>query len=331
LAIGAAFAGMCGCGGDTDATSKASPSPKRQVIDALRLPRGAWPSDLAFDARGTMWISESSADAVAERRPDGRILQHRLGTATNTSVGDIVPGPDGNMWFQGFQLLGWVTPQGKVSGYELGNTTVPIGDPSAMTQGPDGNVWFTRESRSPAVMRIDAARSFRTYPLPSGEGGLDLGPIAAGQDGAIWFAQQASDPDLPPEALGRIEPSGRYTRIPFDHERVGVAGMAGGSDGAMWITERSRYSIARVTADGKIREFRLRPGTVPGAIILGRDKALWFTTETGVGRITTHGAITSWPIPGAKDLASIVQAPDRSFWVTDPSISVVHHFRPSPR
>lgn len=291
------------------------------------MPRGTWPRKIAFDDRGSMWITESSADAIAERRPDGRIVQHRLGEATETSVDDIVRGPDGNMWFQGFQVVGWVTPSGEVGGFELGDGP-DIGLPSAMTRGPNGNVWFTSDGVEPAIRRVTAKRAIRVYPLPGGEGGLTFSGITAGRDGALWFVQKADDPEIAPEAVGRLEVDGRYMRIPIPHDVAGANRIAAGPDKAVWFTQSSRHSIGRLTQTGKYREFKLKPGTAPFDIVSGSDGALWFTTQKSIGRITTAGAIRTWPIRGAKDLAGLAEAPNGSFWITDPSADRVHHFVP---
>jgi virginiamycin B lyase len=325
LAVAAVATAACGGSGAERTTA---PERAEPTVTKLRLPRGSWPSKIAFDARGHMWITESSADAVAERRPDGQVLHHRLGEATETSVEDIVAGADGEIYFQGFQVVGWITPSGQVSGYELGGD-MPIGLPSAMAKGPDDAVWFTSESIPPDVKRLKPDKSLRVYPLPAGDAGLELPAIAPGPGNTVWFIQKSSDAGLPPEALGRLDPEGGYTRIPLRHKRAGATRLVAGPDGAMWVTQQARYSIARVTSEGEVAEFRLKPGTVPFDIVSGRDGALWFTIDHGIGRVSTDGDIQTWAIPGAKDLKGIAQAPDGSFWVTDPPADVAYHFVPA--
>lgn len=156
-----------GCG--SDGRSETDPASSRPAARDVRLPRGTWPSYLAFDERGSLWITESSADAVAERRRNGRVIQHRLGEATETSVEDIVSGPDGNMWFEGFQLVGWITPDGQVSVY------------TRLTAGPDGAVWFTQQSRY-SIGRVSKKGKVREFPLKPGTVPFD---IVSGSDGAL--------------------------------------------------------------------------------------------------------------------------------------------------
>jgi virginiamycin B lyase len=321
---GAAVVALSGCGGT--APARPTRTAMKPRIAALRLPRGSWPSHILF-ARGAMWVSESSANAVAELRLDThRLFQHRLGQATNTSVSDIVAAADGNIWFQGFELVGWIKTDDRVLGYELGSG-VRVGLPGAMTAGPDGYIWYTDESVPPRIKRFTPdGTSLRTYSVPAGAAGLHLPAIAIGPGHAVWFIQTSSDRGIPPEALGRLDVDGHYTRIPLSHRKVGATNLVAGPDGAIWITEQSRYAIARVTPSGAVREFPLRPGTVPVDIIRGADGALWFSTEGGIGRVSTAGAIRTWPINGARRLNAIAQAPDRSFWITDPSADRVYHF-----
>lgn len=82
-----------------------------------------------------------------------------------------------------------------------------------------------------------------------------------------------------------------------------------GPDGALWFSEQGCNQIGRITTNGAITEYRLPPctnncnlyppgGPSPTGIVSGPDGALWFA-ETGanaIGRITTSGAVTVYPI-----------------------------------
>jgi virginiamycin B lyase len=69
--------------------------------------------------------------------------------------------------------------------------------------------------------------------------------------------------------------------------------------------------------------------TGPGAISAGPDGALWFSEEGNggsgtnglIGRITTAGAITLYPIPSGADATSITAGPDGAVWFTEDSLS----------
>lgn len=56
----------------------------------------------------------------------------------------------------------------------------------------------------------------------------------------------------------------------------------------------------------------------PWGIVEGPDGNLWFTAGTFVGKITTAGTITEYPLPaGSGALGQIVTGLDRNLWFTD--------------
>src|SRR5260370_23588161 len=83
----------------------------------------------------------------------------------------------------------------------------------------------------------------------------------------------------------------------------GAAGIAAGPDGALWFTRSSpsMSSIGRITTEGSVTNVFSIPTafTVVENIALGPDGALRFTESMGnkVGRITTSGTITEFPLP----------------------------------
>src|SRR5262249_41376545 len=133
--------------------------------------------------------------------------------------------------------------------------------------------------------------------------------ITAGPDGAMWFAEGGGN------KIGRITADGKITEylIPTPESNPGY--ITQGPDGAVWFLERDGNKFGRISSDGKIIEYPIPPGgvedqttsgktvmtTVPQGIITGPDGALWFTEQVGnqIGRITTDGKITEFPVPTA--------------------------------
>ncbi len=111
-----------------------------------------------------------------------------------------------------------------------------------------------------------------------------------------------------------------------------VATIATGSDGALWFTNDNvaDYSIQRMTTDGTVTSYALPTGTgalmEPLDITAGPDGALWFTAVGGgnlglggIGRISTSGVITEYPLPQALGLGGpedITAGPDGALWFT---------------
>jgi virginiamycin B lyase len=86
--------------------------------------------------------------------------------------------------------------------------------------------------------------------------------------------------------------------------------------------------LAAPAATATITEFPLPAGSAPGAITAGPDGALWFTESPGpgvrnarIGRITTAGTVTEFPIPTANAFPSdITRGPDGALWFTEGSV-----------
>src|SRR5262249_7794479 len=70
---------------------------------------------------------------------------------------------------------------------------------------------------------------------------------------------------------------------------------------------------------GVLRVFAPWPaGSHPPAITAGPDGNLWFTEKTGkVGRITTAGVITEFPLSFSGAAADIVAGPDGALWFAE--------------
>jgi len=110
--------------------------------------------------------------------------------------------------------------------------------------------------------------------------------IAAGPDGALWFA------DYYANAIGRITTAGVVTEFTAGMSvNAGPYGIAAGPDGNLWFTERGIHSgIGRITPAGVITEFSsgVTAGSQPYQIVAGPDGNLWFTeiSSAQIGRIT---------------------------------------------
>jgi streptogramin lyase len=103
-------------------------------------------------------------------------------------------------------------------------------------------------------------------------------------------------------------------------------GIAAGSDGALWFSERYTTQIGRVTVAGhfKIYSFNMA-NHMSTDITAGPDGALWFAFPNSVpsydsgkiGRITTAGDATFFKIPWVSDAESITTGPDGNLWFAD--------------
>jgi virginiamycin B lyase len=191
----------------------------------------------------------------------------------------------------------------------------------------DGAVWFTNEGTSGAIGRLGKQGGIADFPLTGVRASFGMTGIASGPDGALWFTQRGYGRDAP-DGIGRMTTDGRYRSWPLPRRRAGPTRIAAGPDGALWFTEQDAHAIGRITTAGAITEFPLRTGLSPYDITAGSDDALWFTADSCIGRITTSGQVTTWPVRKAGRLVGIAAAPDGSFWLADDVASAVWHFTP---
>lgn len=306
-----------GAGGEEDAA------------EVLHLPRGAYPSHLYLAEDGSLWITES-AEAVARRLPSGKVRQYRLPGDEN-SPGDLEEGPDGAIWIAGFEEFIRIEPDDGTIGIaaSFGTYANPeVGLPTAVSSGPDGRAWISTEGAYSAILKVDPSGSFESYSIEYELGELDVQGAALGPDGAVWLtlSEEFGGPGC---EIARLSADGEFERWSLPESRSGLGQIVAGPDGAMWFTEPSDHRIGRITVDGKITEFALRPGLNPNDIAAAKDEGLWFTTKKHIGHITTDGEIGMWPVPEAEYLFGVAPAADGGVWVADGPADAVHHLEPS--
>lgn len=180
----------------------------------------------------------------------------------------------------------------------------------------------------------------------------DLGGIAAGRDGDIWFTEPAGN------EIGRITPNGTVTQLQVPTADSEPADLALGPEGDIWFTESKTNKIGRLDASGSISEFPVplppakhaeevtiglpslpppanaaqRVG--PGAITLGADGNLWFSEGASgssassiyggeIDRITPTGAISQFVIPSSPNSEpdAITLGPDGDLWFTENTLN----------
>ncbi len=90
-----------------------------------------------------------------------------------------------------------------------------------------------------------------------------------------------------------------------------------GPDGALWFVGGTIAggAIGRITTAGTITEYPV-PGNPQGAIVAGPDGALWFTDGSEIARITTSGVVTEYPLPPNSNPGAMTVGPDGALWFT---------------
>jgi streptogramin lyase len=90
-----------------------------------------------------------------------------------------------------------------------------------------------------------------------------------------------------------------------------------GPDGAMWFSELNGENIGRITTTGSITEYPI--GTKPYGIATGSDGALWFAEPYvgAIGHLTTSGTIAAYTLPVNDYPLGVAQGADGAMWVTE--------------
>ena len=228
----------------------------------------------------------------------------------------IVAGPDGALWFtQGSPFegggIGRITTAGVATNpYNAPASYTQPSLPYDLTAGPDGALWFTNLS---TIGRVTTSGTETSYPTA-----ISSNFIATGSDGALWFTGTSANAGV----IGRITTSGSLVTIPLPTPSY-PEGIALGPDGAMWFLDPVKTSVGEITAAGNVTEYLVpNLGVAPsfaqatgGEIIVGSDGALWFADgKLSIGRITTGGAVTEYPVGVQPD--GLTKGPDGAIWFT---------------
>ena len=143
-------------------------------------------------------------------------------------------------------------------------------------------------------------------------------------DGNLWFTEIMQNGG---SSIGRITTAGKITEFPLPSANTFSSSTTAGPDGNLWFTEIGTNNgpgkIGVITPHNKIREFTLSH-YIPGSITRGPDGNLWFTEfqydKTGttagkIGRITTAGKISDFPLPTSSNSpTSITFGTDHTLW-----------------
>ena len=156
--------------------------------------------------------------------------------------------------------------------------------------------------------------------------------ITTGPDGNMWAVSWLD--------VARITPTGQVTKFPYRSSinSNGIpAAIVAGPDGNLWFTEWGGDKVGRITPSGTITEFQVPAGE---SITAGPDGALWFsevpsgpanggwaTGKNGVGRITTSGQITTYPI--SENALGITRGSDGNLWFAETSGSKIGRITPA--
>jgi len=304
------------------------------------------PTEITAGPDGAMWFTNTGTGSVIANGSIGRISM--TGVVTNytdagiSSPSSITTGSDGALWFaNGHNSIGRITTTGVVSDFSDPNTnylwsitagpdgalwfadlaggigritttgtvsefTTNTSAPSSITAGPDGALWFTMDTD--VIGRMTTIGVVTDYTDTSIE---SANSITTGPDGNLWFTAL--------NGVGWITTAGVATL-------QGVSGLwepqgiASGPDGAVWFANRGTDSIGRKVPGGSLTTFPSDEVYQPQDITTGPDGALWFTNGFSIGRVTTSGVLSDYPLTALP--IGITSGPDGALWFTNGNNSI---------
>src|SRR5262249_33410063 len=172
------------------------------------------PGKMTTAPDGSLWWLERFDNGIGELTTSGVFHYYPIptggGDATNSGYGAgniITVGPDGNIWFVEGSVseIGRITTDGVITEFPV---PAPE-DPHAIVAGPDGNLWFTEAKMARIGVMSTSGELLHEYqvpPLPGSGTALELGGIALGSDGNLYFATNQ-------DSMGMITTNGEISEI----------------------------------------------------------------------------------------------------------------------
>jgi virginiamycin B lyase len=214
--------------------------------------------------------------------------------------------------------------QASFTAYPVNSTSNP--ENKVITTGDDGSsFWFT-EYGANRIGKITTQGAITEYLLPLS----NYRPfgIANGPDDTFWFTYKsnASDPSVTAFVGRLIGASGQVTLYALPQEFWVVSNITRGPNDTLWFTSYDG-AIGSMTADGTITSYSISNISELWSITSGPDGALWFglydklSKSYGIGRITTGGAYTFYPV--SDSVGEVTMGRNNDIWFVEPNSNLI--------
>lgn len=182
-------------------------------------------------------------------------------------------------------------------------------DSASLISGPNGDLWFVEELGN-ALASVTTAGVVTEYPIPwsNNPSAMVLGP-----DGALWFTENQV-------GIGRFSPSSGFSQYAMPASAMAggdvfLGAITVGPDGALWFLQGAFCegaacagpNVGRITTSGAITLYPISASA--SDIVAGPDGALWFTegfSANAIARITTAGVLTEYSLPTINSYPSAI-------------------------
>jgi virginiamycin B lyase len=279
---------------------------------------GSGPRGVTIGPDGNVWIVENNSSSTGEITTSGANPGSYQSFYAGATDNMVISGPDGRLWLA--QLYQTNTNYNPVlslttSGTYTTSNLYPQPQAAFWALGSDGALWYTPfGTPANAIYRMTVANGSA---MPAGSystAGTTTG-LTGGSDGNIWFTESTGGNAW----VGRLTTGGALTEFPVTPGTVPQVGIAFGSDGALWFID-DHNMVNRMTTTGTVTNRYAITAGGGDQMVSGPDGALWFTEYSSgmIGRITTSGALSEFPIPTANSLPNgIAFAADGSLYFSE--------------
>ena len=289
-------------------------------------------SNIVAGPDGALWFNEQNGFSVGRIATDGAITEYPIARATYSHNGDgptAIVSSGGSLWT--LANVGSTIDQIATTG--VATQVYARLNQSATNIAPDsaGGVWASSLAGagggpvSGGMFRVDPPSwRVRNYRRPRFAGQFQPLPMAAGPNGANWFADGGS-------AIKSITNAGkvRAAHIHGSGSKL-VTSLAFDRKGNLWFTEyvpgggfepSTKGAIGEIPAGTRTAQLQRLPGDeTPGSLVLGPDGGVWFLWAKGLGRIApATGATQLVRLGAAYHPSSIAFGADHQLWFVDPS------------
>jgi virginiamycin B lyase len=164
------------------------------AVSEFPLPAGSDAGYIVAGGDGALWLAAAGTDSIDRVGTDGSVTSFPIGGGPANAPRSLALGPDGNIFFtQRSPRIGRISPGGQI--VEFGRPR-----PAGLIAAAGEDLWFTTRTRpykdsfgpngGIASMTTDGqATGAPCLPLRNGECSAPASALAAGPEGALWFAE----------------------------------------------------------------------------------------------------------------------------------------------
>lgn len=250
-------------------------------------PPGGLATSLASDGTGKLWValwgSPSSIGGFDTLTHAVATLSMPAALARPTAVASD---GHGGVWVSGGNepIVGSIDATNGVAVVAMESAPGPITVSTAgLAVASDGQI-FVSDYDQGRIGRVASSSSFIWTDL----GGAANAPsgLAADVDGSVWFISLGK-----PNEVGRVAFDGTLVTYPLGTPTTPISDkslstIARAPDGSFWFALPEQQALGRITSDGQTMfTVPLASGSYPVGVAFDPSGRLWFTNNTGFGRI----------------------------------------------